>query len=339
MRAALFKARGAALEIADVPDPVAGPGEVIVRVKACGVCGSDLHAATSSAVTMPAGTIMGHEFAGIVETVGDSVSQFAPGDAVTAISFVTCGDCVMCRSGAGVRCLASRPLGFGEVPGAFAEFVKTRPGSIFRMPAGLDFRTGATVEPLVAGVHALRRARFQAGETCVILGAGTLGLAMLLWARFAGATTIVVAEVQMPRRDLALKLGADIAVDPRLRNPVTEMARITGSGPDVIFECIGSPGTLAQAISMAPRGCRVAVLGAAMEDDGFPPAVALSRELDVHFSLGIEPGEVEATIAALSAGRLNVAAMITHTVNLAQLPRAFTALGESAIHGKLMLEL
>jgi (R,R)-butanediol dehydrogenase/meso-butanediol dehydrogenase/diacetyl reductase len=254
------------------------------------------------------------------------------------MSYVACGDCAMCRAGIGVRCLASKPLGFGEFPGGFAEFVKTRPGSLFKLPAGMSFRAGATIEPLVVGLHGLRRSRFQLGETCLIMGAGSIGLVTLLWARFAGASTIVVSEVLMPRRDLALKLGADAAVDPRIRNPVAEMTRLTGAGPDVVFECIGEPGTLAQAINYAPRGGRVAVLGASMEDDGFAPGSAMSRELDIYFSLGLEPGEVETVIAAVAAGRISTDSLITRAVSLDELPKAFTALEESWIPGKLMLE-
>jgi (R,R)-butanediol dehydrogenase/meso-butanediol dehydrogenase/diacetyl reductase len=338
MRAAVFTTPGAPLEIASMPDPVAGPGEVIVKVKNCGVCGSDLHAAASPKLSMPRGTIMGHEFAGLIVEVGAGVSAFAPGDAVTAIASVACGECAMCRAGAGVRCFAARPIGFGEIAGAFGELVKTRPGSLFKIPAGISFQAAATVEPLVAGLHGIRRARFQAGETALIMGAGSIGLVTLLWARFAGARTIVVSEVLMTRRDLALKLGADAAVDPRMRNPATEMARLTGAAPDVVFECIGAPGTLAQAVDYAPRGGRVVVLGASMEDDGFPPGTAMSRELDIYFSLGLEPGEVETTIAALASGRLSTTAMITHTVGLDALPRAFAAIGETGMPGKLMLE-
>ena len=295
-----------------MPEPVAGPDEVIVRVKACGICGSDLHAAGSLTLKMPVGTIMGHEFAGVVEAVGSGVSDFAPGDAVAAMSYVACGECAMCRAGVGVRCFASRAMGFGEVPGAFAEFVKTGPGSIFKMPPGMSFTSGATVEPLVVGLHGLRRSRFQAGETSPT-DASSVGLVTVLWARFAGARTIVVAEVQLPRRDLALKMGADAAVDRRMRIGC-EMARLSGSGPDVVFECIGAQGTLAQAINYAPRGGRVAVLGAALEDDGFPPASAMNRELDIDSSLGIPAREVETAMAALAAGRFTTATMITHTV-------------------------
>lgn len=339
MRAALFKSPGARLEIGTVPDPIPGPGEVIVRVKACGICGSDLHAAGSRNLKMPVDTIMGHEFAGVIEEVGEGVKGFERGDAIASMAFVACGQCPMCAAEAGVRCFAPRAIGFGEVPGAFAEFVKVRPGAIFKLPPSLSTRLGATVEPLVAGLHALHRAHFQAGETCLIMGAGSLGLAMLLWARYAGARTVVVSEVLMERRDLALKLGADAAVDPRMHTGVVAMTRLTGSPPDVIFECIGAPGTLAQAISLAPRGGRVVVLGAAMEDDGFPPAIALSRELDIHFSLGLEPGEAETTIAALASGRIAAEQIISRTVSLDELPRALAALNDSGIPGKLMLEL
>jgi (R,R)-butanediol dehydrogenase / meso-butanediol dehydrogenase / diacetyl reductase len=338
MRAAVFKAPGAPLEITEVPDPKAGPGEIVVRVKNCGICGSDLHAAGSPKGKMPPGTIMGHEFSGVVEEIGNGVTGLERGDPVVAMSYLACGECEMCRANLGVKCRAMRLVGFGDVPGAYAEFMKTRLGSVFKMPKKMSFRAGATVEPLVVGLHGLRRARFQAGETCVIMGAGPIGLITLLWARFAGARTIVMSEPLLERRDLALKLGADSAVDPRMHNPAAEMARITGAGPDVIFECIGAPGTMAEAITYAPRGGRVAVLGVSMEDDGFPPGIAMPKELDVHFSLGLEPGEVETAISVLASGRISTEPMITHTLGLDDLPRAFAALKQPTNQTKVMLE-
>jgi len=338
MRAAIFKAPGAPLEIVEVPDPVAGPGEIVVRVRDCGICGSDLHASDSRNIKMPPGTIMGHEFAGEVTQVGDGVDGFAPGDPVVAMSYLACGECDACRGGLSVRCARMRLVGFGDVPGAYAEFMKTRPGSVFKMPPGTGFRAGATVEPMVVGLHGLRRSRLRAGETCVIMGAGPIGLITLLWARFAGARAVVVSELVLERRELALKMGADAAVDPRMHNPSAAMKNLTGAGPDVIFECIGAPGTLAQAIGYAPRGSRITVIGVSMEDDGFPPGVAMNKELDVHFSLGLEPGEVETAIAVLASGRISTAPMITHTVSLDDLPRAFHALRQPTTQTKVMLE-
>ena len=338
MKACVFKATGAPLEIADIPDPIAAPGEIVVRVRNCGICGSDLHAATAKTVQMPPGTIMGHELSGTVEQIGDGVSGFAPGDPVVVMSYLACGACANCRAAAAVRCTAMQLVGFGEVPGGYAELIKTRPGSVFKMPAGMSFRAGATVEPLVVGLHGLRRARFAAGQSCVIMGAGPIGLMTLLWARFAGARAIVVAEFLLDRRELALKLGADAAVDPRMHNPAHALSRLTGAGPDVIFECIGEPGTMAQAMTFAPRGGRVTVLGVSMEDDGFPPGLAMSKELEVNFSLGLEPGEVETAIAVLAAGRITTDPLITHTVGLADLPRAFAALQHPTRQTKVMLE-
>jgi len=338
MKACVFKAVGAPLEVVELPDPVAGPGELVVRVKACGICGSDLHAATSAKAKLPPGTIMGHELAGVVDQIGPDVNGFERGDPVVVMSYLACGECANCRAGLGMRCEATALVGFGEAPGGYAELIKTRPGSIFKMPPAMSFRAAATVEPLVVGLHGLRRARFQAGETCMIMGAGSIGLMTLLWARFAGARTIVVSDLLLDRREVALKLGADAAVDPRMHSPSVAMQRLTGAGPDVTFECIGEAGTMAQAISHAPRGGRIAILGVSMEDDGFPPALAMSKELEINFSLGLEPGEVETAIAVLASGRLSTDAMITHTVGIDDLPRAFAALTLPTKQTKVMLE-
>jgi threonine dehydrogenase-like Zn-dependent dehydrogenase len=333
MKACVFKAIGAPLEVVELPDPIAGPGELVVRVKACGICGSDLHAATSPKAKLPPGSILGHELAGVVDRIGAGVTGFEPGDPVVVMSYLACGECASCRAGIGVRCDSMTLVGFGEAPGGYAELIKTRPGSVFKIPKTMSFSAAATVEPLVVGLHGLRRARFQAGESCVIMGAGSIGLMTLLWARFAGARAIVVSELLLDRREVALKLGADAAVDPRMHSPAAAMTRLTG------FECIGEAGTMAQAISHAPRGGRVTILGVSMEDDGFPPGLAMSKELDVNFSLGLEPGEVETAIAVLASGRISTDPMITHTVGLDDLPRAFAALTRPTNQTKVMIEI
>src|SRR5713101_6366062 len=271
MRACVFKTPGAPLEVVAVPDPQAGRGEIVVRVKNCGICGSDLHAAGVNGVKMPPGAIMGHEFSGVINEIGEGVSGFERGDPVVVMSYLSCGECDRCRAGESVRCRAMKPVGFGDVAGGYAEKMKTRPGGVFKMPKGMSFR-------------------------------------------------------------------AEAAVDPRMRNPSAEMARITGAGPDVVFECIGAPGTLAEAITYAQRDGRVGVLGASMQDDGFPPGIAMAKQLDVYFSLGIDPGEIETAIAVLASGRISTEAMITHTVSLDELPRAFAALAEPVNQAKVMLE-
>ena len=337
MKACVFRAAGQPLEIADVPDPIAGEGEIVVRVKNCGVCGSDLHA-VKYGFKMPPGTIMGHEFSAVVDHTGPNVTGFAAGDPVVVMSYLACGICDSCAAGHGSRCRAMKLVGFGDVAGAYAEKMKTTPGSVFKMPANLSHRAAATVEPLVVGLHGVHRAGLRPGESCVIMGAGPIGLVTMLWARFAGASTIVVSEMADGRREMALTMGADLAVDPRLKNPAAELQKITGAPPDVVFECIGSGGTLAEAVSYAKRGGRVVVIGVCMEEDSWGPIAAMNKELDLRFSLGLEPGEIETAIAMLAAGRVNTAPMITHTVSLTELPAAFAALSRPSLQTKVMLE-
>ena len=151
MKACVYKAPGALLEVVEVPDPKPAAGEMIVRVRDCGICGSDLHAAKFG-FKMPPGTIMGHEFSAVVDEIGAGVTGFAPGDPVVVMSYVACGECESCRTGKSARCRKMKGVGFGDVPGAYAEKMKTTPGSCFKMPATMSHRLGATVEPLVVGL-------------------------------------------------------------------------------------------------------------------------------------------------------------------------------------------
>jgi (R,R)-butanediol dehydrogenase/meso-butanediol dehydrogenase/diacetyl reductase len=309
----------------------------VVRVRDCGICGSDLHAAKFG-FKMPPGTIMGHELSAVVDEIGAGVTGFAPGDPVVVMSYVACGECEACRTGTSSRCRKMKGVGFGDVPGAYAEKMKTTPGSCFKMPAGMSHRLGATVEPLVVGLHGVHRAQLRAGETCVIMGAGPIGLVTLLWARFAGARSIVVSEMADGRRDKALQMGADAAVHPQVKNPAAMMQDMTGAPPDVIFECIGAAATLDEAVTYARRGGRVVVLGVCMEDDSFRPMQAMNRELDIKFSLGLEPGEIDTAIDMLAAGRVSTEPMITHVIGLDELPNAFAALSRPSDQTKVMVE-
>lgn len=338
MRACVFRAPGQPLEIVAVPDPVAGPGELVVRVRDCGICSSDLHAAQSG-LALTEGTIMGHELSGTVEAIGPGVSGFERGTPVALLSYQACGACESCRTGAEARCSAAQMVGFGALGGGYAELMKIRAASVFRIPPGVSFRAAATVEPLAVALHGIRRASLAPGEGCIVMGAGPIGLLTVLWARFAGVRAVVVSEPNEVRRQAALKVGADAAVVPRFQNPGAALARLTGAPPDAIFECVGGPGSLAEAMTYARRGGRIVVLGAAMQDDGIQPALAMSKELDVRFSLGCERGEIETALAMLAAGRISTEPMITHTLGLDDLPRAFAALPHAIDQIKVMIEL
>ncbi|MGH7905560.1 MAG: zinc-dependent alcohol dehydrogenase [Candidatus Binataceae bacterium] len=338
MRACVFRAPGEPLELITAPDPAPGPGEVVLRVHNCGVCGSDLHAAHSG-LGVHNGTIMGHEFAGVITAAGPGATGFRPGDPAVVMSYQSCGECDPCRSGNDMHCATMRMVGFGGIAGGYAELMKARASSVFKIPANLDYRAAATVEPLVVGLHGVRRAALRPGDSCLVMGAGPIGLVTALWARFAGARAIVVSDPVETRRKIALAMGADAAVDPRFQNPLGRLARISGGPPDIVFECAGVAGSLAEAISYARRGGCVVVLGAAMSDDGISPAAAMNKEIEIRFSLGLEPDEVETAIAMLAAGRISTAPMITHDVKLERLPQAFAALPHATGQVKVMIDL
>ncbi len=335
MKACVFKAPGAPLEVVEVPDPKAGPGEVVVRVKNCGICGSDLHAVQWG--VLPAGTIMGHEFSAVVDELGDGVSGVQPGDPVMVVPTINCGECEFCRTGQALLCTRQAGIGF-EAAGAYAEKVRTRPGVLLKMPPGLSHRAAATVEPAVVGLHGLHRSGLMVGETCVVMGAGPIGLVTTMWARFAGARAVVVSEMAEGRRAMALKMGADIVVNPRERSPVQELIKLTGDGPDVVFECIGVPGTIDEAIRYVRKGGRVVVIGACGQPDNFTPMRALRREVDVRFSSGADLREFQTVMALMASGRVSTEPMITHTVAIDDLPRAFAQLSRPNDQCKVMLE-
>jgi (R,R)-butanediol dehydrogenase / meso-butanediol dehydrogenase / diacetyl reductase len=335
MKACVFKAPGAPLEVTEVPDPKPGPGEVVVRVKDCGICGSDLHAVQWG--VLPAGSIMGHEFSAVVDELGAGVTGFEPGEGVMVVPMIPCGECDFCRTGQALQCTRRTGIGF-EAPGAYAEKVRTRPGSLLKMPPGLGHRAAATVEPCVVGLHGVHRAKLQVGETCVVMGAGPIGLITAMWARFAGARAVVVSEMADGRRAMALKMGADLVVNPREQSPVKELVKMTGDGPDVVFECIGVPGTIEEAIRYARKGGRVVVIGACGEPDKFTPIRALQREVDVCFSNGADKREFDTAMALLASKRISTDPMITHAVGIDDLPQAFAALSHPNDQCKVMLE-
>jgi (R,R)-butanediol dehydrogenase/meso-butanediol dehydrogenase/diacetyl reductase len=199
-------------------------------------------------------------------------------------------------------------------------------------------RAAAILDPLLVAIHGIRRAALQPGESCIILGAGPVGLMTAAYARIAEARGVVVSEPSPVRRQIALEMGADAAVDPRLQNPLGVLAKITGAAADVVMDCAGQAGSLAETFSYARPGGRVVVLGANLQDDVISPAAAMNRELDVRFSLGFSTEDVALAARLLGDGRISPEVMITHTVDIEEFPRAFAALPHAINQVKVMLE-
>ena len=341
MRAAVFREMGKPLVLEALADPAPGANDLVLKVRNCGICGSDLHMTEpSSFMPPPPGSVMGHEFAGEVVAIGSALAgQFREGDRVTGLPFICCGAHSPCPSLLGAReaCMRGVPVGLGQSHGAYAEYVKIGGLSAFRLPEAMSFRQGAMVEPLAVGLHAVDMARMDRGATVLVIGAGPVGLSAMLWAKFLGARHVIVSEKAETRRAMAAKFGATDAVDPAM--PLTpQVEKIAGAAPDVIFECVGAPGILGAAMIEAPRRCKIVIAGACQQPDTIMPLMGIAKELNLQFVLGYRAADFDYVIAMIAAGRVDVEAMVTDIVTLDELPAAFEALRKPTHQCKVMLE-
>lgn len=272
MKAALWHARHD-IRIEDVPEPTApGPGEVIIKVNACGICGTDLEEYRAGPLFIPvaqpnpltgcqAPLILGHEFAGEVVEVGKGVTRFKPGDHLAPDVLLYCGECFWCQRHQVTLCDKLAALGLmGD--GGLAEYCKLPVNMAIRVPNGLSDDHAAMAEPLSVAVRAVRRGRLAPGETVAIFGGGAIGLFCLQVARAAGAGEVFVVEPQPGRRELARQLGASAVIDPKTVDPVVELRKLTdGIGPDVVLEAAGVVTVTPVAIQAARKAGRIVLVG------------------------------------------------------------------------------
>jgi (R,R)-butanediol dehydrogenase/meso-butanediol dehydrogenase/diacetyl reductase len=320
------------LDVAHVPDPEPGPDRLVLRVRACGICGTDLHLLHHH--VLPAGSVMGHEFSGEVMAAG---AGFRAGERACALPVLSCGRCERCRSGLGAFCEARQPVGLGGAPGAFAEYVAVAPHETVRLPPGVDDEHGALVEPLAVALHAVRAARLRRGERCLVLGAGPIGLAAVLWARHFGAARIVVAEPIAARRELAGRVGATAVLDPAHEDPATTLARRVPEGPDVVIEAAGGSGLIRQALSAVRFRGRVVVAGVCLATDEIEPLAALRKEASVHFVMAYEKDDFQYGIDMIDRGRIDPSPLVTGHVDLAGVADAFARLAGPERRGKVLV--
>ena len=272
MKAARWHARHD-IRIDEIPEPTApGPGEVIIKVGACGICGTDLEEYTDGPLFIPvdepnpltgrkAPLTIGHEFAGEVVEVGKGVTAFKPGDHLAPDVLLYCGDCYWCQRHQVVLCDSLAALGqMGD--GGLAEYCKLPVKMAIPVPNGLSDDHAAMAEPLSVAVRAVRRGRMAPGERVAVFGGGTIGLFCLQVAKAAGAGEVFVVEPLAGRRELALQLGASAVIDPTTTDPVAEVRRLTGGiGPDLVLEAAGAAPVTPVAIQAARKGGRIVLVG------------------------------------------------------------------------------
>ncbi len=319
------------LTVEEAPDPAPRPGELVLRVQGCGICGSDLHLYQSG--LLPPGAIMGHEFAG---ELMESSGEHRAGDRFCAIPTLSCGTCPKCVTGLSAFCTnGSRAIGLGPAPGALAEYVAVSPHNCVKLPAGVDSELGALVEPLAVGLHAVNVSRVAPNESVLVQGAGPVGLATTLWLRHLGVRTILVSEKSEGRRAVAEQLGATAAVDPSGVLPACQ--KHAPDGIDVVFEATGVPGLIGQAIGSAAFRGRVVVVGVCNHPDTIFPLAGILKEATVHFVLAYELSDFQYTVAMLDQGRIDPSPMITDRIDFDAVPAMFETLSQPSTQAKVLI--
>jgi 2-desacetyl-2-hydroxyethyl bacteriochlorophyllide A dehydrogenase len=316
------------IRIQTMPDPEATPDDMVMRVKACGICGSDLHSYTTGAFVKP-GQVMGHEFSGEVVEVGAHVSDLAIGDRVTAMPFNACFNCPACLRGDYHLCyhMGAQAIAYG-LPGGFAEYLRvpraTVGRNVFKLPESLDFVAGATVEPVAVAVHAVQLAHPEIGARVVVLGAGLIGQSVIQVLKARGVGAIVVAEVSEKRAALAIRSGADVAVNPTQEQAVERIGEVVGFGPgrrsaaaDVVFDCAGVPAAFTTALRLLRPGGTLAITALYEESVQFNPSRLVWGEVQLVGTFGYR-NEFPQTIELLRSGRVNTASLVTDIFPLEQ---------------------
>src|SRR5580698_5189754 len=318
------------LEIADLPKPECGRGELLVEVAACGICGSDVHGYDGSSGRRIPPVVMGHEAAGIVAAVGDEVEGFAVGDRVTFDSTVYCGECTFCLRGEVNLCNNRQVLGVscGEYrrAGAFAEYVTVPARIAYQLPEGLEFQQAAMLEAVAVALHGVRVAEMSGGEDVLVIGAGMIGLLLLQAARAKGARRVMVCDVDATRLKLAKELGADVVVEASGDGLVQEILRLTdGRGVDVVLEAVGRDETIAAGIDCVRKGGTVVLVGNISPQVTLPLQKVVSRQIRLQGSCA-SAGEYPQAIELISSGKIKVDSLITAVAPLSEGPSWFERL-------------
>ncbi|OBK12753.1 zinc-binding dehydrogenase [Mycobacterium asiaticum] len=320
----------------DVPDPIPGPGQVLVAVRACGICGSDLHFAAHGGkvlemtnqvagasggmhVDLDRDIFMGHEFSAEVLEAGPDTDTHPPGTLVTSLPVLL--------SDKGVE-----PIVYSNTTvGGYAERMLLSAPLLLPIPNGLDYKRAALTEPMAVGLHAVNKSNITVDEAALVLGCGPIGIAIIAALKVRGVENIVAADFSPKRREIAAAMGAHLAVDPAQSSPF-DAVKAT-----VIFEAVGVPGVINDVLRKARRNSRLVVAGVCMEPDTIHPFFATAKEISLQFSLAYDMDEFSASLRAIAEGDIDVSPLITGEVGLDGVGAAFDDLTDPERHCKILV--
>jgi 2-desacetyl-2-hydroxyethyl bacteriochlorophyllide A dehydrogenase len=327
--------RAGIVDVVSVAAPVPGRQDALVRTRAVGICGSDLHALTGSHPFISLPCFPGHEVVGTVEAVGSDVTDVTAGDRVLAEANLVCGHCVYCRSQRYNLCSELKVLGC-QTEGAMADLFTIPADRLHRAPEALDDSQAALVEPLSTATHAVRMAGDLSGGTVAILGGGTVGLLCLIAALDAGAETVAVTDLQASKRSLAIRLGAAGAIDGGSPDAVDEVKEALESRPDVTFDCVATQASVTQAVALALKGGTVMVVGVPTADVVIPLPLVQDREIRIQGSAMYVREDVVRAIDLMVRGVVPSDRIVTLTLPMERAAEAF-AEARSGEHVKVHL--
>jgi len=304
------------IEVTDIPVPKPAADEVVIKVKTCGMCGTDLKLYTGQ-YTARIPVVPGHEYSGEIVEAGKNVRNLRPGQRVVSDPNESCGKCYWCRNHQ--PCFCNDLAAYGVLrDGGFAEYCTATEKGVYPIPEGVDDEVAAFAEPVSCVVHAADRINYRTGETVAILGGGPLGQIHLQFALNSGASKVVLVDPNQSRRDLATKFGAHTVINPKENNVKEEVLEQTGGlGADVVIEAVGRKHTIEESFRLVKRGGRVVIFGFAPETEKavFSPFDVLSRELTI-LGAWVNPYSYSRALDVLSSGRIDVRPLISHRLKL-----------------------
>lgn len=324
------------MKIADVPKPVVGAGEVLLKVDSCGICGTDVEFYETGSYNPD--WILGHECSGVIEEIGPGVDGWAVGERVTVNDLFSCGRCSFCERGLESICANAANLGI-HWPGAFAEYTKVPHRSLFRLPESVSMQEGALVPTLAVGYHVFNRTTVTPETNTLVIGAGPVGLGVVAALRMGGQKSVIVSDINPVSREAASSLGASEVVDPAADDLSARLDTAFSGPPELVFECVGTPATILQSMELVDRGGTVVIVGNCFEEVTLHPITWILKEINIKASQGTNNADFETTIGWIAERKLDPSVFMTRTISLDDLPQVMKELTHRKNDIKIMVKI